>query len=64
MALVVGDTGWDGDAAHRARLTFVGVCSGGWTEVDLSDRGASGVFPTVAELVATLRGDRPGWLPW
>lgn len=67
--IVVGDTGWDGDAAQRAaHLTFVGVCSGGWTEaepVDLTDRGASAVFPTAAELVATLRSDRPpSWLPW
>ena len=39
-ALVVGDTGWDIDAATAAGLPTVAVCSGGWTRDELVARGA------------------------
>lgn len=48
--LVVGDTGWDGEAAERAGLRFVGVETGGWTAADLRHAGAVAVYADAAAL--------------
>ncbi len=66
-ALFVGDTGWDVEAAGRAGIPCIAVCSGGWSEAELHDAGAVEVHEDVAALLAhlddsvigeRLRGDR------
>jgi HAD superfamily hydrolase (TIGR01509 family) len=64
--LVIGDTGWDGEAARRAGLPFIGVQTGGWTERDLIDARATEVHPNAGSIARDLAGvlDRtwgPGW---
>lgn len=60
-ALVIGDTGWDIDAAAGAGLRTVAVRSGGWTADDLVARGAVEVHDDVAALCdrmdASVLGD-------
>lgn len=53
-AVFVGDTRWDVEAAGRAGVACVGVCSGGWTEAELRDAGAVDVHEDVAALLATI----------
>lgn len=50
QALVIGDTGWDIDAAAAAGLRTVAVRTGGWTADDLVARGAVEVHDDVAAL--------------
>lgn len=50
-ALVVGDTGWDIEAATAAGLRTVAVCSGGWTHDELVGRGAIEVHDDVRAIV-------------
>lgn len=50
-AIVVGDTRWDIEAAHRCGLDCVGVESGGWSRLDLLDVGAVAVYRSVQELL-------------
>jgi HAD superfamily hydrolase (TIGR01509 family) len=40
-AVFVGDTRWDVEAAGRAGVACVGVCSGGWSEQELREVGPS-----------------------
>lgn len=49
-AVVVGDTGWDVEAATAAGLRAIGVCSGGWTHTDLVACGAVEVHEDVEAL--------------
>jgi HAD superfamily hydrolase (TIGR01509 family) len=53
-AVFVGDTRWDVEAAGRAGIPCVGVCSGGWSEQELRDVGAVDAYEDVAALLATL----------
>jgi len=53
-AVVVGDTGWDVEAALAAGLSTVAVRSGGWTAAELTDAGAIEVHDTVRDLLARL----------
>lgn len=53
-ALVIGDTGWDVDAAVAAGVEAIGVRSGGWTARDLTERGAIEVHDDVAAQLALL----------
>ncbi|MFN2539542.1 MAG: HAD family hydrolase [Mycobacteriales bacterium] len=53
-ALLVGDAVWDGEAARRAGIRFVGVTCGGTTEAALLDAGAEAVFADPAFLLAHL----------
>ncbi len=53
-AIVVGDTGWDVQAAGAARIPAVAVCSGGWTRADLSAAGAVEVHDDVGALAAAI----------
>jgi len=52
--LVVGDTGWDIEAATKCDLKVVAVRTGGWTSRDLADAGAVGVYEDVAQLMDEL----------
>ena len=49
-AVMVGDSGWDIDAAARAGLETICVITGGWSEQELRDRGAAAVFASLVEL--------------
>lgn len=53
-AVFIGDTRWDVEAAGRARIPCVGVCSGGWSEQELRDVGAVDAHEDVAALLAHL----------
>ncbi len=52
QVLMIGDTPYDVQAAHRAGVAFIGVRSGGWQSSDLE--GAIAVYADVAELLANL----------
>ena len=54
LAIVVGDTAWDIEAAKRIGLRCVCVESGGWSPKDLLAAGAVAVFRTVKELLDRL----------
>ena len=50
-AVTVGDSVWDGKAAGRAGIRFVGVLSGGVSEAELREAGAVEVYRDAAELL-------------
>ena len=54
QTMVVGDTGWDIEAAAKIGLDVVTVLTGGWTRQDLTDAGAVAVYEDVADLLAAL----------
>src|SRR6478609_9837574 len=49
-AVMIGDSVWDCRAARRARVRSVGVLTGGFSEQELRDAGASRVYSAVDEL--------------
>ncbi|HKG34867.1 MAG TPA: HAD family hydrolase [Solirubrobacterales bacterium] len=49
-AVMVGDSTWDVEAAKRAEIETLAVLTGGFSEAELLDTGASRVFGSVAEL--------------
>lgn len=49
-AVMIGDSTWDCRAAERAGVRSIGVLTGGFSEQELLDAGASKVFTSVAEL--------------
>jgi HAD superfamily hydrolase (TIGR01549 family) len=49
-AVMVGDTGWDVEAARRARVDTICVMTGGWSREELVDSGAAAVFESMEEL--------------
>jgi HAD superfamily hydrolase (TIGR01549 family) len=49
-AVMVGDSRWDVEAAANAGLETVCVITGGWSEQELRDAGAAGVFESLVEL--------------
>jgi phosphoglycolate phosphatase-like HAD superfamily hydrolase len=53
-ALVIGDTGWDVDAATRCGLPCIAVTTGGWSRLDLEARGALEVYDDLRELTACM----------
>ncbi len=53
-AVMVGDTGWDVEAAHRAGVACVAVTTGGWSEAELHAAGAAAVYRDAAALLADL----------
>jgi HAD superfamily hydrolase (TIGR01549 family) len=53
-AVFVGDAVWDGEAAKRARVTFVGVTCGGTPEAELREAGAVEVWRDPAHLLEHL----------
>lgn len=52
----VGDGVWDGQAAQRAGVRFVGLLSGGISEAELRESGAVEVYRDPAALVAAFDG--------
>jgi HAD superfamily hydrolase (TIGR01549 family) len=54
-AVMVGDSTWDCEAAARADVPSVAVLTGGFSERELRDAGASTVFETLQALCANLR---------
>jgi HAD superfamily hydrolase (TIGR01509 family) len=57
-AVMVGDSTWDCEAAKRAGLSTVAVLTGGFSEAELLDAGATCVFASLSDLLASL-GDTP-----
>jgi HAD superfamily hydrolase (TIGR01509 family) len=53
-AVMIGDSVWDCEAAKRARVRSVGVLTGGFSEQELLDAGASKVYSAVEELRQSL----------
>lgn len=53
-AVMIGDARWDGIAARRAGVTFVGVLTGGMSSDELRDAGAVAVYDSVAEVLDGL----------
>jgi HAD superfamily hydrolase (TIGR01509 family) len=49
-AVMIGDSTWDCRAAERAGVRSIGVLTGGFSEPELLDAGASKVFTSVEEL--------------
>ncbi|WP_127782801.1 HAD family hydrolase [Rhodococcus sp. X156] len=50
-AVTIGDSVWDGEAAARAGVRFIGVLSGGFAESELREAGAVEVYRDAADLV-------------
>ncbi len=53
-AILIGDTVWDVEAAHRAGVETLAVRTGGFSEQELRDAGAREVFTSVEELRRSL----------
>ena len=53
-AVMIGDSTWDCRAAKAARVRSIGVLTGGFSEAELLDAGASKVFESVEELRSGL----------
>jgi HAD superfamily hydrolase (TIGR01549 family) len=54
-AVMIGDSTWDCKAATRAKLPSIGVLTGGFSEQELTEAGATVVFDSVAHLHEHLR---------
>lgn len=52
---MIGDSTWDCQAATRAHLPSIGVLTGGFSEQELTQAGATVVFDSVAHLHDHLR---------
>lgn len=50
--LALGDTPYDAEAAGKAGVWTIGVCSGGWSRQDLLAAGCVEVYEDVADLLA------------
>ncbi|MDQ6835931.1 MAG: HAD family hydrolase [Actinomycetota bacterium] len=53
-AVMVGDTPWDIEAAQKAGVATLAVVTGGFSEQELRDAGAAGVYESVAQLEREL----------
>jgi HAD superfamily hydrolase (TIGR01549 family) len=53
-AVMVGDTVWDGQAASRAGIPFIGVLTGGFSASELEQAGAVAVLEQVGQLPDAL----------
>jgi phosphoglycolate phosphatase-like HAD superfamily hydrolase len=51
---MIGDSTWDCRAAKAARVRSIGVLTGGFSEAELLEAGASKVFESVEELRSGL----------
>ena len=49
-AVMIGDSTWDCEAANRAHLASIGVLTGGFSEQELTEAGATVVFDSVKHL--------------
>jgi HAD superfamily hydrolase (TIGR01549 family) len=52
--VMLGDSGWDVEAARNAGLDTVCVMTGGWSEQELREAGAVAVFDSIPDLIAHL----------
>jgi HAD superfamily hydrolase (TIGR01509 family) len=52
QCVVIGDTRYDGEAARKAGIGFVGVLCGGSEEWELRDAGAYAIYKDPADLLA------------
>jgi len=55
-AVMVGDSTWDCRAAKRAKIKSIGVLSGGFSDKELLEAGASTVYESIVELRRDLDG--------
>jgi HAD superfamily hydrolase (TIGR01509 family) len=55
-AVMIGDSGWDVEAAASAGLPSICVITGGWSEQELLEAGAVAVFSSLAVLAAAVAG--------
>jgi HAD superfamily hydrolase (TIGR01509 family) len=53
-AVMIGDSTWDCKAATRAQVSSIGVLTGGFSEQELTEAGATVVFDSVDHLRAHL----------
>ena len=53
-AVMVGDSVWDCEAAKRAGVETIAVLTGGFSEAELTDAGASAVFHSIDDLRVRL----------
>jgi len=53
-AVLVGDTPWDIESARKSGIETITVITGGYSEQELRDAGAVGVYESVQELRAHL----------
>ena len=53
-AFVVGDAVWDVQTAHERKFPCIGLLTGGISEAELRDAGASAVYANPAELAEDL----------
>ena len=53
-AVLVGDTGWDVEAARKASLETICLTTGGWAKQELRDAGAAAVYESIPELRENL----------
>ena len=53
-AVLIGDSTWDCEAAKRAGIRTLGVLTGGFSEEELREAGASAVFSSLPELCARI----------
>jgi HAD superfamily hydrolase (TIGR01509 family) len=54
-AVMIGDSSWDCKAATRAKLPSIGVLTGGYSEQELTEAGATTVFESVEHLREHLK---------
>jgi HAD superfamily hydrolase (TIGR01509 family) len=50
QGVMIGDSTWDCEAATKAGLPSIGVLTGGFSEQELTDNGATTVYDSVAHL--------------
>lgn len=48
-AVMIGDSTWDCQAARRAGVETIAVLTGGFSEQQLLDAGATGVYESIDE---------------
>jgi HAD superfamily hydrolase (TIGR01549 family) len=53
-AVMLGDSTWDCEAARRASVETVGLLTGGYSEKELCDAGATVVFASLGDLIQDL----------
>lgn len=53
-AVMIGDSTWDCEAGKRAGVETIAVLTGGFSERELLDAGATGVYESIDELRRSL----------
>jgi HAD superfamily hydrolase (TIGR01549 family) len=53
-AVLIGDSVWDCRAAERAGIRSIGVLTGGFSEAELRDAGASAVYESAVDLLEQI----------